>query len=248
MRKLIKKIRDQVLFFAALYRFFRVPGDFDAIKVMMEVEPTPDDATNYVSSFRQTELGRRAMQNRLRFAPTLAELARMPEGSLGQAYLAHLRRENVDPCDLALSDRTCDFGYADNYMRQTHDLWHALFGYGASPLGELGILGVIVVQMPNRLIPVLVSLVFMNAVLMNPKTIVERVRIFSEGAQAGLNAKNLVGVDWMEYLHLPVDEVRNHFRISKARSNTSVEHSLLEETSGSGLRPSRISQLPAVAM
>lgn len=76
-------------------------------------------------------------------------LGRLPEGSLGRAYLAHLERYGLDPGKLVALGRSYqgeiraeDEGvrwFADR-SELGHDLWHVLTGYGADPLGETALL------------------------------------------------------------------------------------------------------------
>jgi ubiquinone biosynthesis protein COQ4 len=76
-------------------------------------------------------------------------LARLPDESLGRAYLAHIERYGLDPEKLVALGRsyereisTEDEGarwYADR-SELTHDLLHVLTGYGADGLGETALL------------------------------------------------------------------------------------------------------------
>jgi ubiquinone biosynthesis protein COQ4 len=75
-------------------------------------------------------------------------LARLPDGSFGRAYLAHIERFGLDPGKLAALGRSYpeiradDDGtrwYADR-SELSHDLHHVLTGYGADGLGETALL------------------------------------------------------------------------------------------------------------
>ena len=75
-------------------------------------------------------------------------LARLPQGSFGRAYLAHIERHGLDPGKLAALGRSTpeiraeDEGtrwYADR-SELSHDLHHVLTGYGADGLGETALL------------------------------------------------------------------------------------------------------------
>jgi ubiquinone biosynthesis protein COQ4 len=75
-------------------------------------------------------------------------LARLPDGSFGRAYLAHIERQGLDPGKLVALGRGCleirtdDEGarwYADR-SELSHDLHHVLTGYGADGLGETALL------------------------------------------------------------------------------------------------------------
>jgi ubiquinone biosynthesis protein COQ4 len=77
-----------------------------------------------------------------------AALARLPEGSFGRAYLAHIERHGLDPGKLAELGRSFpeiraeDEGtrwFADR-SELSHDLHHVLTGYGADGVGETALL------------------------------------------------------------------------------------------------------------
>jgi ubiquinone biosynthesis protein COQ4 len=96
--------------------------------------------------------GRRLFAQRPSLLDHLADrsaLARLLDGSLGRAYLAHIERWGLEPGKLVAIGR----GYADathagdeglrwaaERSQLTHDLHHVLTGYGADPLGETALL------------------------------------------------------------------------------------------------------------
>ena len=75
-------------------------------------------------------------------------LARLPEGSFGRAYLAHIERHGLDPGKLVeLGRDTPEIRAEDEGARWfadrselSHDLHHVLTGYGADGLGETALL------------------------------------------------------------------------------------------------------------
>jgi ubiquinone biosynthesis protein COQ4 len=77
-----------------------------------------------------------------------AALARLPEGSFGRAYLAHVERHGLDPGKLAELGRSFpeiraeDEGarWFSDRSELSHDLHHVLTGYGADGLGETALL------------------------------------------------------------------------------------------------------------
>jgi ubiquinone biosynthesis protein COQ4 len=83
--------------------------------------------------------GRRLLQERPRLdaaSVKLDELARMPGGSLGRAYARHFIEQGVQPFATPKPIQD-DADYITNRMRETHDLWHVLTGYGTDGMGEL---------------------------------------------------------------------------------------------------------------
>ena len=78
-----------------------------------------------------------------------AALAKLPEGSVGRAYLAFVEEENLSAEGLVEASRVSDWDtdaapeamdFFRKRMRDSHDLNHILTGYGRDPLGELCLL------------------------------------------------------------------------------------------------------------
>ena len=91
--------------------------------------------------FRATAIGRETLAGRDRLMPLLA-------GSLGRAYLDFVVSENLSAQGLAeaarqrdeMSAATADEQAFRRRLRDSHDLWHVLTGYGRDPLGEVCLL------------------------------------------------------------------------------------------------------------
>jgi ubiquinone biosynthesis protein COQ4 len=106
-----------------------------------------DDARAFVDS----EKGQRLMASEPYLPDVLdnhAELEKLPAGSVGRAYLDFMRREGLSAAGLvAESDKMGRPNYDDqvqwyaNRLRDTHDLFHILTGYGRDALGEQCVLG-----------------------------------------------------------------------------------------------------------
>jgi len=106
-----------------------------------------DDARAFVES----DLGRRLMVSEP-YLPDLLDdhdwIDRLPEGSVGHAYVTFMRREGLSAAGLvAESDKMRRPKFDDqvqwyaNRLRDTHDLFHILTGYGRDALGEQCVLG-----------------------------------------------------------------------------------------------------------
>jgi ubiquinone biosynthesis protein COQ4 len=84
-------------------------------------------------------------------------LARLPEGSLGRAYLAFMQEEDLSADGLVEASEAGgvqslppDARLFRERMRDMHDLNHVLTGYGRDPLGELCLLAFMYRQTGNR--------------------------------------------------------------------------------------------------
>jgi ubiquinone biosynthesis protein COQ4 len=106
-----------------------------------------DDARAFVTS----DFGKRLME-REPYLPDLLDdhswIDALPEGSVGHAYVTFMRREGLSAAGLvAESEKMGRPQYDDqvqwysNRLRDTHDLFHVLTGYGRDALGEQCVLG-----------------------------------------------------------------------------------------------------------
>ena len=71
--------------------------------------------------------------------PDLEVLLKLPEDSLGFAYASHMRTANLDPEFYRKVELQDDSSYLALRMRQTHDIWHTVTGFGTDPVGEIGL-------------------------------------------------------------------------------------------------------------
>lgn len=106
---------------------------------------------NLFRRFVSTPYGRRVVTEPVRLENILGDrdaLRRLPEGSVGRAYLAFMEGENLTADGLLGAAEEAGIDYKsptqfEEYRRMflhinlSHDLWHVLTGYGRDALGEL---------------------------------------------------------------------------------------------------------------
>ena len=175
--------------------------------------------------FKSTPVGRRVLAERIDLLDTLrdrAALAKLPAGTLGRAYHDFVYREDLSAdglveASMAGGART-DFDDADmrryaERMREQHDLWHTLTGYGRDPFGEVCLLAFTYAQTGNKGLG-LIALVgtlkgLQKAGPQVPKAVWAAL-------QAGRHASWLPEQDWERLLNLPVEDVRRQLAIPLA--------------------------------
>ena len=119
--------------------------------------------------FERTESGRRLFASRPDIVTLLEDresLRRLPEGSLGRAYLAFVESEGITPEGIraagaqGMTDRAipAPYDYLHARLRDTHDLWHAAIGYKGDVLGETALLAFILAQTRNPGIALIVAI------------------------------------------------------------------------------------------
>jgi ubiquinone biosynthesis protein COQ4 len=163
--------------------------------------------------------GRRLIEARPDIVERLADraaLARLPEGSLGRAYLAFVEHENISPYGIrrAAKEGTTQraslpapLDWVHARMRDTHDLWHAAVGYSGDVLGELALLAFILGQTWNPAIAVILAVALGKTVRFPSGGSTARATIL-DGFRRGVRAQWLPAQDWEAMLALPVEEVR----------------------------------------
>lgn len=172
--------------------------------------------------FKSTPVGRRVLAERIDLIDTLrdrAALARLPAGSLGRAYHDFVYREDLSADGLVEASMAggshmrfedADMKRYAERMREQHDLWHTLTGYGRDPFGEVCLLAFTYAQTRNKGLG-LITLAgtwkgFQRAGSRVPKAI-------WAAYQAGRHASWLPEQDWERLLPVPVDDVRRRLAI-----------------------------------
>lgn len=100
----------------------------------------------------KTEAGHKMLERRRELPPILDDhsaLKKLTEGTVGRAYLAFMKREGLTAAGLVEESEKWwddkerfddDLEYYAKRMRDTHDLYHVLTGYGRDQLGETSVL------------------------------------------------------------------------------------------------------------
>lgn len=106
----------------------------------------------YFQRFRSHPEGQRLLKEKPSLYDALKDRDRMlslPEGTLGHAYGMYMQQERLDATFYSeLTDNFVDGNgvfdedrrYFRRRLRDSHDMWHALTGYGADQLGEAAVL------------------------------------------------------------------------------------------------------------
>jgi len=149
-------------------------------------------------------------------------LARMPEGSLGRAYLHFAKRHGINAAALIESEHRMsrDFGKLDplrqwfsDRLTVLHDLWHVLAGYDAISPGESALICFSIPQgLTYRPMPIFVVMMLL-ARHITP-------RLAFEAFRRGRRAASLVAQPYEQLLWRPLAEVRRELNLFEA----SVEH------------------------
>jgi ubiquinone biosynthesis protein Coq4 len=145
-------------------------------------------------------------------------LSGLESSTLGGMYGQHMKARGLRPDFFDEVAPRHKLHYLRLRMRQTHDVWHTLTGFGTDQAGEVGLQGFYFAQFTNGQS----ALIFAGAIL---KSILRRrygeleqfVEAFCEGFHHGRRAQPMLGVKWEELWREPVEELRRRFNIEPAR-------------------------------
>jgi ubiquinone biosynthesis protein COQ4 len=160
-----------------------------------------------------------------------AALRRLPEGSLGRAYLAFVEREGISPEGILEAsargrmntERTPAEDYIHTRLRDSHDLWHAVTGYHGDVAGEIALLAFSAAQTRN---PAIAAIVFVAVA----KGLVRgNVQLVVDGYRRGRDAAWLPALDWEALLARPLEELRAELNVGAPRDYVPVRSEDLRE-------------------
>ncbi len=159
---------------------------------------------------------------------TLAELSRLPAGSLGQAYAARMLADGLDPdviqhnaASAALEPGESELARKARYLTRrrtmTHDIHHTVTGFATDLPGEVGLSAVYLAQIHQP-----VSLLYLCAVLLHtmpePELYGRALHRLQEGLQLGWKARHLLAQRWELGWERPLTEWRSALDIEPARA------------------------------
>jgi ubiquinone biosynthesis protein COQ4 len=153
-----------------------------------------------------------------------ATLRAMPAGSLGRAYAEFMDTAGLDPHGLVEAENLSqasgkwegtDAGreWFGDRLRDMHDLWHVLTGYGRDEAGEAANLAYSYAQSPFRGVALILFGIAVNA----PPERLGRIawlRYLHRAWRRGRESAWLPAVHWERLLPRPIDEVRRALRIA----------------------------------
>lgn len=148
--------------------------------------------------------------------PDLDALLRLPEDSLGFAYATHMRSANLNPEFYRKVNLQDDTTYLALRMRQTHDIWHTVTGFGTDSPGEIGLQSFQLAQNRSPLAVMLIAAVTLNLIKMN-HDITPLARVIQQGYELGYQAKPFLAQKWEEAWEKPLADWRSELNVTPVR-------------------------------
>lgn len=187
-----------------------------------------DSLTRAMYEMHACESGRDLLKSRPSIVPLLEDretLRQMPEDSLGRAYLHFMESENLTAQGLLDAsaeaprseiDPSSEFYdpeqiWLGERMRDIHDLYHVLTGYGRDPLGELSVIAFSNAQSHNRGIAFIVYMAQRRDAKISKGRIARDC--VKEAKAHGSAAKWLAAEPWEKLLAEPLEDLRARLNI-----------------------------------
>ena len=208
----------------------------DALRAIRALIRNPDDTalvfeiiealsgktrTRVYDRFCRSESGQRLLASQPNLLARLtdrAALLGLPAGTLGRTYGEFMSREQISANGLVEAsedwlrdDLPADRRWFADRLRDTHDLWHVVTGYGRDLIGEASLLAFTYAQTRNPGIGFIVAVAYLKARGINRPA----RRLLREGYRRGRRAAWLPGVEWEALLEQPLARVREQLGVGE---------------------------------
>lgn len=206
----------------ALRAIFADPDDTKQVFRIIEALQGPSLARTH-SRLRQTDSGRKLLRERPDLLPLLCDrgwLASLPDGTLGRAYLDFVRAEGITADGLVEASlvRTpmddSGLSWVRDWLRDTHDVWHAVLGYRGDVVGESALLAFSHTETGNWGVGLVAAVAWIKLGRETDPALGAQHTV-AEGRRIAQNCAWFVDVPWHEWLERPLEDVRRDLGITK---------------------------------
>jgi ubiquinone biosynthesis protein COQ4 len=213
--------RDWRRAWRALRRLVEDPTRTEQVFEIIDALAGPADGA-VARRFRRDPAAAPLLRERPDLLATLSDraaLSALPPGSLGRAYADFMSAGGLSPAGLVDADLgrpgRSDAGDPDDAwigsrLRDAHDLWHVVTGYGMDEAGEAALLAFTHAQVGNLGI----ALIVVTAALLGPRDLrLVWQRYLVRAWWRGRRARWLAVTPWEGWLERPLARVRRDLRI-----------------------------------
>jgi ubiquinone biosynthesis protein Coq4 len=142
----------------------------------------------------------------------LEKLLNCSQDSLGYRYAAAMKQAGLQPDfypNIAIED---DYSYIAMRVRQTHDVWHVVTGFGTDLAGELGLQAFTLAQIRSPLSVTIIAASMMFA-LKSSIALAPLIDSMYQGWRMGEKALPFLAQKWEEDWEKPLSEWRANLKI-----------------------------------
>lgn len=200
--------------FKGIVSLFREPGNLDYV-YDIEDGLRNTKATLVAMEFMKSQPGVAQLIQERYLAPTpdIESLLKYPENTLGYAYASYIKTAGFDPNFYRNVKVEDEISYILLRIRQTHDIWHIVTGFGTDELGELGLKAFELAQTRRNLAVVLVGGALLVTLIKSPEFLPNLLDKIAVGYRMGSKAKPLLAQKWEEHWDKPISEWRTELGI-----------------------------------
>lgn len=231
----LSRFRPRLRPIRALTALYRILANIEATHEVFRLVSSLDGPVveRQFQRFKTSPLGKKVLEEKRDLFLVLqnrAYLEGLPEGSLGQAYLAFVRHENISPEGfndaMKTSGERFERAGPDRQrfiyrFRHCHDLLHVITGYGRDFIGELSLLSFTRQHNKSRAFRLLVATGLIKAAREFPGLPVRACA--AEGTQLGRQSVDIAVVDWEALLPQQLTEVRRQLKIRAPRRYLTIK-------------------------
>lgn len=228
-------MRNPIHFFKLAASLFRLTRNLENLDRVLEMHEDilklgkKEEIKAIVDEVKQAPQVVLAFKNQIRFPRENGDaFLHYPVGTLGHAYGQFLIRNGISPASFPNHEIKTDVDYLVMHTYETHDLWHVLTGYETGIEEELELQAFYAAQTPGILPIFILIAALLNTALFDRDKKNIRFDSISRGWQRGKQAKNLIGIDWVQYLDQPLAQVRSEFHLAPATSTVFSSNPLKE--------------------
>lgn len=150
--------------------------------------------------------------------PDMEALLKLPENSLGYIYASQMKAANFDPEFYRKVRVEDDYTYIALRIRQTHDIWHILTGFGTDVAGESGLQGFYLAQTRAPLSVGIMAGGILNTLLTCPDDLNRVMSEIGQGYKMGVKAKSFLAQKWEENWETPLSQWREELQVEAVES------------------------------
>lgn len=149
-------------------------------------------------------------------SPDIDALSQLPSGSLGYTYAKYITDFGFDPNFYRKETVEDDITYYFMRMRQTHDIWHIIGGFGVDVKGEIGLKAFELAQTRRPMAAILIAGSLLLTLFKAPDKLEDLLEQIAIGYRMGAKAKPLLAVKWEEHWEKSMADWRSELKIEPA--------------------------------
>ena len=195
----------------ALYSLAALVRDPDKLGQVFELASAlgdPKTLKPIVEAIREDDVGGQALAEKRRLRVDLAALSKLPLGTLGRVFADEMTRQGLTPDALPDLETPDDASFVRAHFYDTHDVWHAVTGFGTTWPEEIGLQAFYLAQVPGPLPALLLTVGAARVALFEMSARENVMDAVARGWTLGKRSKKLFGQRWDLLWDKPLADVR----------------------------------------